>query len=403
MQVRQTDSSAGKKSRSNCGKCSTKIITQHPVHPSEGSNAKRKPGNSDPSVVKQKPGRKRKGRNMAGRYPFVAWANKYLEAVGNNYAENTWKEHDRRYRRMSKEMTMLVQKGKMVTLNPEKMTAEDILAFMGYLRTKDVKETERCHDLSALKNLMAFVGNPAVERFKMKYKTMVPKRRQGRYPPMKDTDLERIVRASENVRDDDWRMLQAYSVVLLSMSAGLRNKELRFSDVDDLDTEEWMFHARRVKGEATYGQARDIPIRPEAHRILTRYLKLREEKVAQICPNNNALFPALRDKEDGYYASNSLQKLKTLVEKDTGIKFDLRKCRRTFGQLALDEDLSIESVSVLMGHSTTKTTENNYCRRKQDLAIREAQMIWNGKKPSGSQPVAKTPQIGSKFEVSGYA
>jgi len=71
---------------------------------------------------------------------------------------------------------------------------------------------------------MAFVGNPAVEQFKVRYKTMVPKRRQGRYPPMKETDLERIVRASENVKDDDWRMLQAYSVVLLSMSAGLRNK-----------------------------------------------------------------------------------------------------------------------------------------------------------------------------------
>ena len=403
MRVRKTDSSVGNKSGSNSGNCPTTIITQESVPPSEGSNAKRKPGNSDPSVVKNKPGRKRKGRNMAGRYPFLAWANKYLEAVGNNYSENTRKEHARRYRRMNKEMTMLVEKGKMVTLNPEKMTAKEVLDFMGYLRTKGVKETERCHDLSALKNLLAFIGNPAVEQFKMRYKTMVPKRRQGRYPPMKGTDLDLIVKASENVRDDDWRMLQAYSVVLLSMSAGLRNKELRLSDVGDLDTEEWMFHARRVKGEATYGQARDVPIRPEAHRILTRYLKLREEKVAHICPNNNALFPALRDKEDGYYASNSLQKLKTLVEKDTGIKFDLRKCRRTFGQLALDEDLSIESVSVLMGHSTTKTTENNYCRRKQDLAIREAQMIWNGKKPSGSQPVAKTPQIESKFEVSGYA
>ncbi len=50
---------------------------------------------------------------------------------------------------MNKEMTMLVEKGEMATLNPEKMTAREILDFMGYLRTKGVKETERCHDLSA--------------------------------------------------------------------------------------------------------------------------------------------------------------------------------------------------------------------------------------------------------------
>lgn len=303
---------------------------------------------------------------------------------------------------MNKDMTLLVQRGKMKSLNPEKMTAEDVLAFMGYRKSLGLKESEIAHDLTALRNLLAFVGNPAVEQFKVKYRTMVPKRRQGRFPPMKEIDFDIIVRASENVRDDDWEHLKAYSVVMLSICAGLRNKELCLSDVGDLDSKEWMFHARRVKGEATYGQARDIPVRPEAHRILIRYLKLREKKVAECCPNNKALFPALRDKEDGYYSGNSLQKLKTLVEKDTGIKFDLRKCRRTFGQLALDEDVNIESVSVLMGHSTTKTTENSYCRRKQDLAIREVRMTWNGNGLSGSQPGAKTPQIESKWEVSGY-
>lgn len=42
-----------------------------------------------------------------------------------------------------------------------------------------------------------------------------------------------------------------------------------------------------------------------------------------------------------------------MVERDLGIRFDLRQCRRTFGQRYLDRDLDIESVSVLMGHSTT--------------------------------------------------
>ncbi|MHC1680193.1 MAG: tyrosine-type recombinase/integrase [Methanomassiliicoccales archaeon] len=368
---------------------------------SEGSNAKRKPGNRKSSVVKRKPGRKRGPRSM-GRYPFLAWKNKYLETTEGNFTEATRKEYDRRYRRIHQEMTLLVEKGKMTTTNPEKMTTQDILRFMGHLRSKGVKESERCHDLSALKSLFALVGNPAVEQFKIKYKSMVPTRRQGRFPPIEDTDFETIIKASEKVRDDNWRMLQAYAVVILSICAGLRNKELRLSDVFDLDTNDWIFHARRVKGEDTYGQARDIPIRKEGRKLLVRYLRVRDQMVADRCPDNKALFPALGDKHDGYYVGNSLQKMKVLVEQETGIKFDLRMCRRTFGQLALDEGMSIESVSGFMGHNNTKTTENNYCRRKQELAIKEARKLWDDRKESSLLPSAKSPLIDSKYEVTGY-
>ncbi len=337
-----------------------------------------------------------------GRYPFLAWKNKYLESTEGHFTEATRKEHDRRYRRMHREMTILVEKGKMTTTNPEKMTCKDILAFMGYLRIKGVKESERCHDLSALKSLFAFVGNPAVEQFKMKHRPMVPTRRQGRFPPIEDHDFEIIIKASEKVRDDDWRLLQAYAVVILSICAGLRNKELRLSDVSDLDTNDWIFHARRVKGEDTYGQARDTPVRPEGRKLLTRYLIVRKRMVADRCPENNALFPALGDKQDGYYVGNSLQKMKVLVEQDAGIKFDLRMCRRTFGQLALDEGMSIESVSRFMGHSNTKTTENCYCRRKNELAIKEARKLWDDRNESSLLPSAKSLLIDSKYEVTGY-
>lgn len=65
----------------------------------EGSNAGRKPSDSEPSVVKHKVGRKRRGRSM-GHYPFLTWTNRYLKARGQTYAEATRKELERRYRRM---------------------------------------------------------------------------------------------------------------------------------------------------------------------------------------------------------------------------------------------------------------------------------------------------------------
>jgi site-specific recombinase XerD len=133
---------------------------------------------------------------------------------------------------------------------------------------------------------------------------------------------------------------------------------------------------------------------------LTKYLKKRNRLVAERQPGNQALFPALRANGDGRLSSNTLQKLKRLVEQETETKFDLRTCRRTYGQLSIDQGMPLESVSVLMGHNTTKTTEIYYCRKRQDTANREARETW---KSVQSVPSAKNPKIDFKNEVTGYA
>ena len=61
---------------------------------------------------------------------------------------------------------------------------------------------------------------------------------------------------------------------------------------------------------------------------------------------------------------------------DLNVKFDLRMCCRTFGQRYLDSDVDIESVSVLMGHASTKTTEGFYSRKRLNKAIDNARNSW---------------------------
>jgi len=69
--------------------------------------------------------------------------------------------------------------------------------------------------------------------------------------------------------------------------------------------------------------------------------------------------------------------MKHLVELQTNTKFELRACRRTFGQNLIDQGASLESVSILLGHTTTKTTETYYARKRQDAAILEVNNIWS--------------------------
>lgn len=301
---------------------------------------------------------------------------------------------------MNQVFVELYQSGKVSSYNPEKITADDVLTYVNHLKQNGMKENGILHNLGPLNNLLSYAGNPAVKNFKDKYRSSVPKKRLIRYPSLDEQELNKILQLSKQIKDNDWRRSQAFTLVILALSTGLRNKEIRLCNITDLDTRNWVIHAEHVKGETTYGQARPIPIRPEAIEIIKKYLNLRNKKVMEKCPNNLALFPVLRKNKDGYFSSNGIRMLKSLVEKETGMKFDLRTLRRTYGQMAIDEGLELDSVSVILGHQTTKTTEMYYCRKQANTAIREAQNIWNyGKSDSG----AKSPKIEFKNEVTGYA
>nr|MBP6021415.1 site-specific integrase [Candidatus Methanomethylophilaceae archaeon] len=69
--------------------------------------------------------------------------------------------------------------------------------------------------------------------------------------------------------------------------------------------------------------------------------------------------------------------LKSYVEEDLDEAFELRKCRRTFGQRALNEGHNIHNVSLVMGHSTLATTQRYYCDKEQRSASAEMREHWS--------------------------
>ena len=86
--------------------------------------------------------------------------------------------------------------------------------------------------------------------------------------------------------------IRAYALVLLCLDTGTRNKEIRFAEVGDLDTKSWTLDIVHVKGEATYGEPRIVPIREEIRPVIARYLAARAKWVIEHdCPSK-ALFPS---------------------------------------------------------------------------------------------------------------
>ncbi len=61
---------------------------------------------------------------------------------------------------------------------------------------------------------------------------------------------------------------------------------------------------------------------------------------------------------------------------EMGLRFDFRQFRRAFGQNALDRGPRLDSVSVALGHHSTKTTEAYYARIRTKDAFRDLERVW---------------------------
>lgn len=75
-------------------------------------------------------------------------------------------------------------------------------------------------------------------------------------------------------------------------------------------------------------------------------------------------------------SDNSIRRLKAKAEEAIGEKFELRDCKRAFGQYYLDKGLELTKVSAPTGHDCTKITELYYCRIGETEAIENARTKW---------------------------
>ena len=310
----------------------------------------------------------------------MEFANTYMDGMKDVYAPGTIPPVVRRYKRQAKDLMNLKDSGKISTTSPQKLTADDVKVFLVYRRSLNLSLSELRKDISALKNLCEYCNNIAVSTCLRKYPTLKPSIHEPRLPSMTDDEYQAVLDRLETI-PNDFRHVRAYCVVSMFMFTGTRTRELRLSEVDDINTSSWEFTISHPKGEGSYGQERSVPLPPCIRGLVSLYLSMREEWMSKHDVYVNALFPSY-ESTDGYLSDNTLRQIKCLVEKECHIKFDFRKCRRTFGQQYIDKNLNIESVSVLMGHSSTQTTEKYYCRQKNRVAIDKAKDVWgsNGSK-----------------------
>ena len=310
------------------------------------------------------------------RHPFEEFAVQYLDATRSYYAPTTWAVLARRYRRINRDLLALQRGSDLSSTSPKRMTFEDLRIYLTWRKSLGHSVKDYAHELNALIDLFDFVGNPAVRQCLIRYPMLRPTGTDPRHGTLSSEDRSRLIsgmrRASES---SDLSLVRSYAMVAFLLGAGLRSKELRLLDLADLDTDSWILSVIHVKGEDSYGHARSVLLAPEFHPVIARYIELRSAEF----PGEKAMFPPLVRNETGYLSSNSVLRIISICERDCDLRVDTRIFRRSYGQDLLDRGIdSIESVSVLMGHSSTKTTERYYARRKNSVAIEAARAAYAG-------------------------
>lgn len=305
------------------------------------------------------------------RYPFEEFSTQFMASMVGVYSDVHWTTLQRRYRRMSLDIRRLHDEGRISSTSPKKMTAEDIRVHLVYRKGLGYSAKEYAHEVNALIILFDFCENMAVRSCLRKYPLLRPMADHHRLPVISDGERSRILRGcSAFSGSDDFDMVRSYAMLAILLGCGLRTKELRLCDAMDLDPSSWMLEVIHVKGEDRWGEPRTVPVPPVFRPIISRYLGLRD-------PSKVALFYPTRGNSD-YLSSNSIRKILSKSLSDSKVSANPQELRRSFGQGYLDSDIdSIESVSVLMGHASTNTTERYYARRRNSRAIEAAMRTWD--------------------------
>lgn len=71
-------------------------------------------------------------------------------------------------------------------------------------------------------------------------------------------------------------------------------------------------------------------------------------------------------------------KLKSELEKSSGVRFSIKTFRPTFAQKAKDSGAPIEAVSKAMRHTNTRTTEQYYAHIRTDNAFSDFDKAFGG-------------------------
>ena len=318
-----------------------------------------------------------------GRYPWIHCTQEYLEAVKQYYSPSTVKVMRRALRIVGVALDELKKSGRIESTNPKKLTADDIEAFLSWLKERRLRDgnglslATQANYLGYLSNFLRWAENPIMDKMKTLHHVRFPQKLQTEIRVLPERRVVEIMSKLETM--PGWYGSVARMMVAMYAYSGLRRSELRRARMQDLDTDEWTIYVVHPKGEHRWAHPQAAPILQPARRAIAEYLVERREYldlhgVGECEP----LIPvAYANGRVGYWSDGMWTKAKADAVRWTGISFRIQELRATFAQMCKDRGAPIEAVSRALRHGSTKTTETYYARIRTEHAFRELEKVFS--------------------------
>jgi integrase/recombinase XerD len=321
-----------------------------------------------------------------GRYPFLAEAKVYLKDVRHGYADSTYIEMERKLLYIHGVLLLLKSKGLIATTNPRKIGQSEISAFVDWMEAKDgllprpLGEGYRKKLLQHLSNFLAYEDNGIIERMVTKKQLKRPKEPIVVRPSFTEDEMTRLITAlEESAVAGSLSALGVFGHAVFCGFAGTRPKEIRLANKGDYSSNYWELMIQHPKGEGAWAEPRIVRVCLPGRGFVADFMDVRARELKRRDIHDRKDLPLVpRFAKTGVerWPDNALHNVKCEVEKDLGLRFDFRKLRRSYGQIAFDKGVHMDFVSKVMGHANVATTQRYYVRAKSAQALDEIDRVY---------------------------
>ncbi len=322
--------------------------------------------------------------NRHGRIPYKGQLDEYLKKTDRYYEPLTRKERNRKFNLIGK---TIVELGALP--NIYKWTKDDIHRWITHIDDR-IQNSTQVKYWRYLEEVLDYYRNDCL-------KEMLRDReiRRPRVPPKEVRSLteEDVIAVNEATNGiGGWDGTVAKFVTIMYPYTGLRPSELRTQKLSEVYIQQWTLRVSNPKGSKQYGRKRTVPIPAPTRGPLQEFLQARETYLQDLGEEVNVdiLIPYRSRQGITFWPETRWRALKGMISRRTHVEFTWKDFRSTYCQWLIDRGATLQSVSKIMGHSTTRTTELHYGRIKDSRAIEEINRVL-------SEPVIPRQELTYEF------
>jgi integrase len=314
----------------------------------------------------------------------LTYSKRFLSETAYAASTRRWMERTLAY--TNRVFEDLRRAGLVSTANPAKLTAKDITAFVQWMNAEDAQRRRPLAPVGQTKLLqplsifLRYLGNPVMDTMKARGALRIPRGGSGPLTCPAEGDVRLTVQRLQQVAAaGDVHALGVLGHVVFAAFAGLRLKEVRLAARGDLRLGYFELDVKHPKGENRWAAKRVAIIVPPGRQAVQDFLDLRSREFERrgLPDDRDApLVPFFGPRGVGPWNDGYLRSCKCELERELGLRFDFQMLRRAFGQNALDRGARLDSVSVALGHTNTRTTEAYYARMRTRDAFRDLERVW---------------------------